>query len=583
MHTFLLGTLFTCTPILSQGPPCLEEHLRAFDGEPSPGGGQLMLAVPEASANTAAGGRVAFVAQIAGPTRNQAVFVSDGTSLRALAFGCGGSAGSGSFGGCGDPAPGGGTFGGFFDLSFLAPSMNDAGDVLFLADLTTPGSPRGLFLYRAATGLIESVARVGDLSPSGDLITAVSHGSLNSHGEVAFLARTSASSTSADQVLRYENGVRSLVAAVGSPGPGGAYQAVSGSVISLPDGSWLPVGAIPGIDEAGRIAFWAAVEDLPGLVLQDVGVPPAWIVRDFEPTPAGGFFWRLETPLFGSGGEIVFSGGYTFTGNPGPTGWFAVTPTGLRHLLSTGSAVGDSTCVNVERSRNPFRPSGHGGSVVLWAELQRPDASVDEVLLLVHRNGSKEVLVEEGDPSPAGGVVAELARFPSFDGQGRAPVSARLASTLSAAAHWLIAPCGVPTAYCSGKQSSLGCTPRIGSDGAASATSSESFVVTASETPSHQQGILIYGQHAASLPFQGGLLCIASPIRRTPPMLSTGPVPGDCSGTRTFDFKALIQSGIDPILTAGATVHVQWWSRDANDPAGFGTGLSDALALTIAP
>ena len=41
--------------------------------------------------------------------------------------------------------------------------------------------------------------------------------------------------------------------------------------------------------------------------------------------------------------------------------------------------------------------------------------------------------------------------------------------------------------------------------------------------------------------------------------------------------------GVHPGLVPGALVYCQWWSRDPLDPAGFGTGLSDALRFGIAP
>jgi hypothetical protein len=57
--------------------------------------------------------------------------------------------------------------------------------------------------------------------------------------------------------------------------------------------------------------------------------------------------------------------------------------------------------------------------------------------------------------------------------------------------------------------------------------------------------------------------------------------PDDCSGAYALDFNAWIQSGVDPALGVGAVVDVQCWSRDPGDP--FGTSLSDALELTVAP
>ena len=59
------------------------------------------------------------------------------------------------------------------------------------------------------------------------------------------------------------------------------------------------------------------------------------------------------------------------------------------------------------------------------------------------------------------------------------------------------------------------------------------------------------------------------------------PPPEDCSGTLGVDFNAVIQSGSDPGLVAGACVYAQFWSRDPADPSG--SNLSDALAFRIEP
>ena len=79
-------------------------------------------------------------------------------------------------------------------------------------------------------------------------------------------------------------------------------------------------------------------------------------------------------------------------------------------------------------------------------------------------------------------------------------------------------------------------------------------------------------------------MCIQTPVKRTPIQNSGGNVgPDDCSGAFGYDFNGRIQSGVDPSLVAGAVVFAQYWYRDPLDPAGFGTGLTDALQFTIEP
>jgi hypothetical protein len=82
--------------------------------------------------------------------------------------------------------------------------------------------------------------------------------------------------------------------------------------------------------------------------------------------------------------------------------------------------------------------------------------------------------------------------------------------------------------------------------------------------------------------FQGGFLCVKSPIKRIAPNVNTGGTAGSttlCDASVTQDFNARINSGLDPALTAGTSVWIQAWCRDT---APFlGVQLSDAMAFTI--
>ena len=255
-------------------PPCLT-LAAGRHGETAPGGGTLnpvAFANPSTIIGPPSGAaRSAFFAQISGAARNQGVFVHDGTTLTAIAVGCGGLGGSGVPGACGDPTPLGGRFSGFFGGTVFAPAVNAGGDVLFMADVSGGSAPRGLFLYDASLGSILSVAAVGGASPLGGTFAIVGPGSVNDAGQVAFLA--SGGTAGVADVFLWNAGTTTKVAAVGDAAPlGSTYLFLGTESFGFADGSSIPAGPVPDIDAAGNIVFRAiTAAGRRGIVRQPAG------------------------------------------------------------------------------------------------------------------------------------------------------------------------------------------------------------------------------------------------------------------------------------------------------------------------
>jgi hypothetical protein len=151
--------------------------------------------------------------------------------------------------------------------------------------------------------------------------------------------------------------------------------------------------------------------------------------------------------------------------------------------------------------------------------------------------------------------------------------------------------CAPPVAYCTAKLNSLGCLPAIGSTGSPSATTGGGFVVSCNNVRNFKNGLLFYGVTGrAALPFQGGTLCVASPIHRTGAQNSGGtPLPAnDCSGTWSLDMNAFALSAgppapYPPLKLAGTLVDCQWWGRDPGFAAPNNTQLSNGLEYCVGP
>jgi hypothetical protein len=140
-----------------------------------------------------------------------------------------------------------------------------------------------------------------------------------------------------------------------------------------------------------------------------------------------------------------------------------------------------------------------------------------------------------------------------------------------------------PHAFGTPKTNSQGCAPHVGWSGAPSQSSPFPFSITASSVLNQKSGMLFYGQGSAFTPFQGATLYVSGP-HRTAIQFSGGAASGSsCTGSFAYDFNARIQSGVDPLLVPGRTISAQYYYRDPMDPAGFATGLTDALRFTICP
>lgn len=348
-------------------------------------------------------GRIAFVSKVDDAERNQGVFTSDAQGLRVVALGCGGDGGSGSTGTCGDPSPLGGTFSGFFGGTLGTPDINDNGDVLFLADVAQGSAPRGLFLYRAADDSFHKVAAVGDPSPLGGTLTMLGPGSMNNAGTVVFVAVTDGGQ-SAD-ILRWEDGVLTKYVAAGDPAPGGGTFTLLGSESwGFPDGTSIAGGPVPGINEAGMVAFRGYVADgiSAGGLFLSIGGVHAWMVKAGDESPDGGIYLDFAAPLLNDNGQIAFFADHTLDSQPLPV-WVAGSPGQWRTALAPYEQIEGGMIWGVAFSRNPMRTLSNNGDVVLWSSRLMEDQSERGTIVLSQADGERLVLAEQGQPGPFGG------------------------------------------------------------------------------------------------------------------------------------------------------------------------------------
>lgn len=143
---------------------------------------------------------------------------------------------------------------------------------------------------------------------------------------------------------------------------------------------------------------------------------------------------------------------------------------------------------------------------------------------------------------------------------------------------------GCTTIYCSAK-SGLTCgLPAISSSGTSSVTSATGFTISAAPALGGKFGLLIYSSSGrASVPFEGGLLCLLGPKRAI--VVPSGGTSGQCDGVFSLDMNAFTSgsAGGNPqafLQSVGTIVQTQWWGRDT---LATGVFLSDALEYTVGP
>jgi hypothetical protein len=222
------------------------------------------------------------------------------------------------------------------------------------------------------------------------------------------------------------------------------------------------------------------------------------------------------------------------------------------------------------------------GSRDLLSGVVRGDVS--HARLYSSRTGA---LVVEGFHMP--GLYSSVASLGDLNGDGTAEIACRAwsydAGTWHDTVEISLFGVAVPETYCTAKVNSLGCTPEIGSSGAASLAVGDNFVVGASNVLNAKPGVLLWGASPLSTPFAGGTLCVApTPPSIRGPLLDSGgspPSASDCTGSYSFHFShALMQSRG---LTAGTQLYAQFLSRDPGFAPPRNVGLTDARSFTVIP
>jgi hypothetical protein len=540
-----------CASLYSQGNPTRDNVTAlAWHGQPVSTGGTLNILNTYMPAIVNASGQIVFIAKVSGSEKNQGVFMADETGLYPIAMGCGGYGGSGDPGSAsGDPTPIGGTFTGFFFRSSLSPTINDAGDVLFLCDVHEGSSIRAWFLYRAAFGDIIKVVAVKDHSPTGGLFGALGPAALNDNGGVVFLAQHKA--TLDVNVYTWKEGVISKVVAVGDPAPGGGHFTQIGAEWEhFNDHTWIPMGPAPAMNNKGQVAFHAHVQGaLPsdGLFVSHEGTHQCYVEKG-DPTPEGGKYSDLYEAHINDAGQIAFYAQCSSTSFG--SAWFVGSPGNWRKALGFHDVVGNGKVYGMAIMDNPMSPLDNAGNLLIWCDVWESGSGAQH-LVVSAPDGHLRIAAKQGDPTPIGGIYWNMQPRPSMSNLGHGTLSCTVlnAQDVTTYAHFLVSNISTWQHLGHALAGSDG-EPAIAGEGTLETGSSGAIHLTHAKASAPVY--LCLGFSTVYLPFKGGTLV---------PSLDMSPMLWITSGTGSLTIPWGEWPGIPEI-------YFQFWIVDPAGPKG---------------
>ncbi len=300
-------------------------------------------------------------------------------------------------------------------------------------------------------------------------------------------------------------------------------------------------------------------------------------------TTNGGVGWSMlnTTPLSGFFGADFINAnegwavGYDFmkTSDGGQTWTHLLAPTTVFRDVAfadalNGWAVGDNGAVLITQDGGSSWTAQNSGttSASLWSV----EALSPTIAWIAGSGGFVARTLDAGatwTPLAPAGIAGSDCYGSSFDGADSGFITSYFPTT----AIWRRIP---PTCswenYCQGKLSSNGLVPQLDVVGIPS-VSQGSVIVRATQAVPNKVGILLYSKSGTgTLPFGGGILCVAPPITRLPAQMASP------AGSSSYAIA------VQPAM-GGTTRWYQLWQRDPAHPDGTGMTLSDAVSVSFCP
>ena len=239
------------------------------------------------------------------------------------------------------------------------------------------------------------------------------------------------------------------MAALGDPAPeGGTFSGLGVESFGFQDGTSIPVGPVPDINDSDQIAFRAIVTGGitgRGIVVRTNQVDE-WYVKVPDPTPIGGTYLDMQAAAINNAGQIAFFADYHPTPQTTNSGWFAGAPGNWRKVVVFFDPIDGGQCLGLAFSRNPMQTIDAAGNVVFWANLDSNNPA--DRLVLGLTDGNLLIAARHGDPTPIGGTFGSMDAWPAINGNiGTLNVATPGAQNGALSAHMAFnhCPSGTPT------------------------------------------------------------------------------------------------------------------------------------------
>ena len=212
---------------------------------------------------------------------------------------------------------------------------------------------------------------------------------------------------------------------------GGTFSLINRESFGFVDGTTIPIGPVPGINDAGQVSFNSLVSggSVERGVFVSTGGVHSLVVGAGASTPIGGVLLDMQAAHINASGDVAFLADVNLGAGNFNTGWFVADSNGLRKAVVFFDTIGGGDVVGQAFSRNPMRALDDCGNLTVWVTLRFPDTSEREATAIIRPDGSAIVVALQGQPTGFGGTFGTMDAWPAVNDSRQGTIGAATPGT----------------------------------------------------------------------------------------------------------------------------------------------------------